>query len=585
MSKKKISGLLFAGALLAAVPASLALADADVVDGASFTEVTDVDGIEGSSFYLYLPSEILQPSPMVTPVIYVYGDAPYETEDDAWEVLTSAGLDTIAEEENGVIIMVNPLNEEWGKEDLAVFDGIMSYISYVDGTEPLTYHSLQYVIGEGSGATFVNNYLTADCKRIAAVMTFGGELDEETIAMYPLPAYIVSGSQDIVDFYINANDQTGSPLVADVDDVVEARRASWETEETDEKTIYTYTPDDVKQVIVSKSESDTLDADLIADCWNTLFRYTARVCLTADFWKVPSKYLDTEFTLVKRPNYEEAGMEMTRVEGDEIWVNNDFHPYWYQFIPAAVQETMENGTDETYPLILCFHGGGDHPLYEAESMGWAQLCIDQNVIMVSPQGDGDDELNALIDYMIENYPVDESRIYLTGFSRGAGTAMSLASAYPERIAAMSPMSLNVEESIEKLTETDFDYDYDLPVCFVGQGLEYVTTDLDYHYKWTDQIRLIWQLDEIDPYDGELDYSTYPYWGFPSDDQLRNETQTGIAIWSGYQYDEDGVPMVALMHTEKTTHTHYAGYAELVWSWMSQFSRDTDTGEVIYTPND
>ncbi len=591
MKSKKILGLLAAGALMAAVPASLALAEADVTDGASFTEVTDVDGIEGSSFYLYVPSHLENPSPMITPVIYVFGDSAYETEDDAWEALTAAGLDTIAESESGVIIMVNPVGDEWGAEDLDVYEGIMSYISYVDGEVPLTYHTLQYAIGEGSGATFINNYLSKDCKRIAAAMTFGGEIEEDPHTLYALPVYMVSGSEEAADYYMNANDGTADPAIGTTGSVAEARKAQWVTDEEEDKTIYTYSADDVKKVIVSNAESEVLDADLIADCWNTLFRYTARTCLTKDFWQYTSRDLDdVDFVLVNRPNYEEAGMDVVRIDGvgNGIWEDGD-DPYWYEFVPAAVQDTMENDSEETYPLIVCFHGGGDHPLFDAESMGWAQLCIDHDIIMVAPNGGGektaDPEFNQLVDYMIDKYPVDESRIYAVGFSGGSDTATSFVASNPQRFAAMAPISMNIYENFSRIFDYDFDYDYDLPVCIGGQGMETVTTNGDYKYLLTDQIGLVWELDEIAPYEGEYDYNANPYWGFTVEDEERYTTPSGYAIWRGYNYDEDGVPMLALVHSERQTHTHFSGYAELVWDWMSQFSRDTETYEVIYTPND
>ncbi len=589
MTRNKLFGMLAAGAMVALMPALAASAEVDTVEGASFTQVEDVGGIEGSCFYLYVPSEMESPFPMITPVIYVYPDAAYESEDDAWDAMTAAGLDVIAEDEKGVIIMVNPTGDEWGDVDVSVYEEIMSYISYVDGEVPLTYSSLQYMIGEGSGATFINNYMTLNAKRIAAVLTFGGEIDEDAFPMYPLPAYIVSGSDEAVDFYINANDETiVLPTSGRVEEVEEMIRSGWETTETDEKTTYTLSSNDVRQVIVSKADAETMDADIIEDCWNSLFRYTARVCLTANFWQMSSPYNDETFVLVKRPNYDEAGMEVVRVDGigNGIWEDDESN-YWYEFVPAAVQEAMESGSDETFPLFVCFHGGGDHPIYEAESIGWAQLCIDHDIIMVSPNASGADESSELIDYMIDKYPVDTSRIYAAGFSGGARSTLNLSNAYPERLAAVAPMSCVSGPFYTELMENidSYDYDLDLPICVVGQGLETESTNHNYEYVWQDAIDLIWELDEIAPYEGELDYTVNPYWGFPVEDQVRNTNQYAFAIWSGYNYDEDGVPMLALMHTENTTHDHFSGYAELIWSWMSQFSRDTETGAVIYTPND
>ena len=127
----KILLLLVLGVLVVmsqAMAASEVPAEVNPVQGASFTEVTDVGGIEGSSFYLYLPSELYNPAPMLTPVIYVYGDKRYQDIRDAWAALTAAGLDTIAEAEHGAVIMVNSVGNRWAKVDIDVFEAIEAYI-------------------------------------------------------------------------------------------------------------------------------------------------------------------------------------------------------------------------------------------------------------------------------------------------------------------------------------------------------------------------------------------------------------------------------------------------------------------------
>lgn len=131
----------------------------------------------------------------------------------------------------------------------------------------------------------------------------------------------------------------------------------------------------------------------------------------------------------------------------------------------------------------------------------------------------------------------------------------------------------------------YEYDLDLPICVVGQGLEAESTNNNYEYIWHNYLQLIMDLNEIEAPDmSALDFSTYPYWGFDTENLQRHGAPLPFAIWTSYMSDEDGIPMMALMHTEQTTHVHYPYYANLIWSWMQQFTRDTETHEVIYTPN-
>lgn len=590
---KKIFAAILAALMLLSL-ACIAMAEPALPEGASFTKVENVGGIEGSSFYLYVASELYAPHPMLTSVIYVYGDKPYADVDAAWAAMEAAGLNAIAEEEHGAVIMVNPVGETWGKDDIDVYEAIMEYIYFTDGDVSLTYHNLQYAIGEGSGATFINNYLAQNCKRLAGVMTFGGEIGTPR-ASYALPAYIVSGSQAAVDYFISNND--GTPFIPDggrKNTIAEMIKANWTLSEDDAKTVYTYAPDPVKKVIVSKAEATALDADLILDCWKTLFRLTTRTCLTTNCWAYgKTLYNDHEFTLMARPDYEAAGMDVIKIEGvgNGIYEDNESN-YWYEFVPKAVQEAMANGTDETFPLFVCLHGGGDHPVYEAESVGWAQLAIDHDIIIVAPNPSSRTPEHAntqptmeLIKLMCEKYPVDQTRIYAGGFSGGARSTLALSNYAPEVFAAVAPMSCVSGPYYSPLMEKidTYTYDIDLPILFAGQALEAESTNWNYEYIWYDAVQIMWKLNEIAPYEGELDYSKYPYWGFPTEDELRFAQPSGFALWRAFQYDEEGVPLLGMMHSEGTTHTHYPEYADLIWEWMSQFSRDLETKDVIYTP--
>lgn len=103
-----------------------------------------------------------------------------------------------------------------------------------------------------------------------------------------------------------------------------------------------------------------------------------------------------------------------------------------------------------WPLILFLHGGGGH----IEGAGAiaphriAGALEDFPFIVVTPlcpRKDGWSSdfqkgvLNTLLDDVIANYRIDESRIYLTGVSMGGYGTWSLALEYPDRFAAIAPI--------------------------------------------------------------------------------------------------------------------------------------------------
>ena len=113
--------------------------------------------------------------------------------------------------------------------------------------------------------------------------------------------------------------------------------------------------------------------------------------------------------------------------------------------------------DEVWPLILFLHGagGGENDSKFVMSYGLPEVLYsgDQpegfSFIVVSPQayrdvpwweGDTLAIVNALLDEVMATYQVDPGRIYLTGLSMGGYGSWWLATAYPDRFAAMVSVS-------------------------------------------------------------------------------------------------------------------------------------------------
>ncbi|MEZ4668964.1 MAG: alpha/beta fold hydrolase [Anaerolineae bacterium] len=107
-----------------------------------------------------------------------------------------------------------------------------------------------------------------------------------------------------------------------------------------------------------------------------------------------------------------------------------------------------------WPIILFLHGMGergnepDH-LERLKKHGLPRMLESRGdfpFIVVSPQCPGESwwpyevhALNAFLDDIVERYPVDLSRIYLTGLSMGGFGTWGLAAMYPHRFAAIAPI--------------------------------------------------------------------------------------------------------------------------------------------------
>jgi predicted peptidase len=108
--------------------------------------------------------------------------------------------------------------------------------------------------------------------------------------------------------------------------------------------------------------------------------------------------------------------------------------------------------ESAWPLILFLHGGGER----GEELGLVKReglpRILENVpdfpfVVASPQETLErpwtpDALASLLDEVVAKHRVDPTRVYATGLSSGAASALEVAAAHPDRIAAVAVASPN-----------------------------------------------------------------------------------------------------------------------------------------------
>jgi len=129
-----------------------------------------------------------------------------------------------------------------------------------------------------------------------------------------------------------------------------------------------------------------------------------------------------------------------------------------------VHVPRRDGPSRPLPVVLAFHGGGRH----AEDMVWLtglnRTADAHGFLAVYPQGSGpfrgmrtwnagsccahamrdqiDDVrfVELLLDDLAQATPIDQQRIYATGFSNGAMLCHRLAAELPHRLAAIAPVA-------------------------------------------------------------------------------------------------------------------------------------------------
>ena len=274
---------------------------------------------------------------------------------------------------------------------------------------------LHFIIAEGTGATLANSLIaTAPCQDLAAAaLLFGGEMKDAAASNATgaaVPALIVNG-KSYRDYYIASNR------------ALKTGKNTWKCPYND-------------SMFVKSAKSETLTGELIQSFYR-------------DFMKK-----------VRRANISPAGEPDSRIDPEKegfnyvidcvLPDNGGLAHSWIECVPSSVRKHP----DKKVPLILLSHGAGDSPLRMAEQSKFHRLgekegfitvyCYSSNLVSwnltFKPGAYNDvDYYVELIKLLKEKYPIDEERIYTSGFSNGAGFAMLFAMEHPELIAASCPI--------------------------------------------------------------------------------------------------------------------------------------------------
>ena len=447
----------------------------------------------GRSMYLYFPEQERRTA-FKRCSITILRDG--EDEASVRYFLDELGMQKLAEEQEIILSFPNPENGRWNydfsgeTDDLTAFhdfqdamtkeddkplatrpNGIPTYEAMLSVWHPM--NDTRYLVGTGSGAHMVCTLAACVAENIAAIFAVGGRLCEE--ARYQavnaaVPAFLVDSDRKTQN-YFNVVNET-------------------EWKETADQITVTRNKRNPSQCVMN-SENMQLSKELVNRVWEELFSVTRRTNT--------SVYGDVE----PKPDMKKAGFELY-LDDDRLEEKVKVKHTWFVHVPSGVKD----GTSGRVSLMLFFHGGSDNPEEAAQMSRFHELGEKEGFITVYPWGtdrtqwnsflapDGADDIGytvALIQYMKEHYPVDPERVYLSGFSNGAGQAQAVAMLHPELIAAICHIDSNwpgIRNGASELTEQDKylfglamekkkEYDYRMPVWYT-YGSREISYPIYYH---------------------------------------------------------------------------------------------------------
>ncbi len=286
----------------------------------------------------------------------------------------------------------------------------------------------------------------------------------------------------------------------------------------------------------------------------------------------------------------------------EVYDIDDADRMWSVFTPNGIYQSYDEG--HKFPLVFCLHGN-DNEILLAETYGFAELGGEEGFITVIPWAKNEDiileEIPRILDILREkNYPIDESRIYATGFSKGGMATMRAGMNFPEMLAAIAPGGAGpasvVGENDEALNAvgpslgfTAEQYanaaKYTLPVLFFGGTCDNMPINSNAK-NWigiTGAVAPEITDETVANTTANSGYGVERMTGLNYDlDGMEIRALDGTYYYIGSYFNEDGICTFRTVAVEGAPHWLIRSESAVVWEFLSQFSRDRSTGKLLYS---
>ena len=540
--------------------------------------------------------------------ILVYTDRSFADKAEAKAYIEELGLNTLVDEATGSVTLVTPINPSagFGLNDQYAFYQLQSAMCNVgfssrtpDGTVyyadnayygGLTY---RYLIGIDGGATFINNYIASTfdyITRIAGMLLIGGSMDRVYQVAGAVPVWLVNAAEDVVEKYKAANGTNAQGAVYDTK-------------------VYYNQQLPLQKVYVTE-EAEPNAAALIKDAYYGLFvkalrnaslkgnLYTASTLYSNYKWNMAPYSLSRRNVIINGKTLD--GLVVKECYSDRFNMyqtdGGEYVDLWYEVLPEEVlNNTAAAGS---IPLVLACHGAGDDPIQFLDEMNWLNIAGDERLALVAPYHTVSfgvngynilcDVLPELVQYMLETYPaLDASRVYVTGYSMGGGASNRAICAAPQLFAAAVPQAALAYEATEEQAAQFAQYD--VPVLLTTSTYDsYIVNDKtlgdksrNVLFDYQGMLNQYLAFNEMEQLD--YDFDTYRYFGAKADlyDEYVLNGEYTSRLW--LLCNDAGIPMVGLSVTDFLPHGLYQEYGNIAWNFMKHYSRNVETGELVYNP--
>ena len=333
--------------------------------------------------------------------------------------------------------------------------------------------------------------------------------------------------------------------------------------------------------VVSVGNSPEANAALRAACDRLLIRdredYRADC---AEFWGRFKRWCGV-FSQDEDPAalgmVEEACIEEVATSPDNRgdYAGSARHPVGYlAYYPAGVSGKL--------PLVLAFHGGGDSAFHIAWVSGWWRVAMRNRFLLVCVEDHLNTtaaEIQELIARLKEKYPVDDRRIYASGFSMGGCKSWDLFQEYPQVFAALAPMDATFDVGLNQYGEPAPAVNRTVPVpLFYAAGEQTPLPEMPCQaQKCADRAQYVFEVNQIRrPWNLSFERrESWPekFWGIPGDRIEKVADPSRSAVLTLHYYDStDGTCRTVFGGVDNQGHECREHTCEQAWRFISRFTR-------------
>lgn len=335
---------------------------------------------------------------------------------------------------------------------------------------------------------------------------------------------------------------------------------------------------------VSVNNSAAVNEALAASCDHLRIREEADC--RKDYAELTGRYkrwcgaLEEEPCMAEYGMAEEPGVMELTTSPDNLGDDAGTEKHAVGYIAWYRKDLFEGGP---VPLVMAFHGGGDSAFHIAHVSGWWRIAMRHGFLLVAVENHLNStaaEMKEMIGRLKAKYPVDESRIYATGFSMGGCKTWDCLQEYPELFAALAPMDATFEVGLNVYGQpapVPINRTVSVPVFYAGGEITPLPELPFQAEKCVDRIRYVFEVNRVrKEYNVRLeerDSWENPVWGINGDREEKiDDPSRGSVLTIQYFESRDGITRTALASVSGQGHECREHTCEHAWRFMSQFQK-------------